>query len=215
MKRCLTACLLGLCLLAPTAASAQYYGYSAHKLELNVMGGYTWTFSRQVYNAVGAYQTMDVKDNPYWGLALDVNLQRGGQLEFLFRREDSELTLQQFSSGPKTTLADVALQYWQVGGLGGYMNGNVFPFGFISLGATQIIFKNSDLSDDWRFSMIFGLGAKYYTTGRFGLRVQANLPFTFVSGGGGFACGPGGCYSTVGGTGVGQFDIGGGIFMGF
>jgi hypothetical protein len=215
MRCCAIALILGVCLLVPAGASAQYYGYPAHKVELNVMGGYVWTFSRQIYNPVGAYQTFDIKDNPYWGLALDVNLQRGGQLEFLWRREDSQVTLQEFAGGPKTVLSDVAIQYWQVGGLGGYMKGASFPYGFFSLGATQLIFKDSTLSDDWRFSMIFGLGVKYYASDRIGIRVQGNLPFTFVSGGGSVVCGPGGCYSTVGGTGVGQIDIGGGLFVGF
>lgn len=215
MKRLTVIALLGVCLLVPGLASAQYYGYPPHKVELNVLGGYAWTFSRQIYNPVGASQTLDIKDNGYYGVALDFNLERGGQLELLWRRENSQVTLRDFPGAPASTLDDVAIQYWQVGGLGGYMKGNIFPFGAITLGATQLIFKDSDLSDDWRFSIIFGLGMKYYASDRFGIRIQGNLPFTFVNGGGSVVCGPAGCYSAVGGTGVGQFDIGGGLFVGF
>ncbi|MCK5619955.1 MAG: hypothetical protein KAJ17_11165, partial [Candidatus Krumholzibacteria bacterium] len=65
------------------------------------------------------------------------------------------------------------------------------------------------------FSMIFGLGAKIYATDRIGLRVQARLPFTFISGGAGIGCGTGGCYTTVGGSGIAQFDVSAALMLMF
>jgi hypothetical protein len=87
------------------------------------------------------------------------------------------------------------------------------PFGAFSLGATQYHFKNSSIDDSWRFSMIFGLGVKYYASERMGIRIQANLPLTFFSSNAGVACPP--CSLYYGGTGVFQFDVGGGLFLNF
>jgi len=215
MRSTMLALLAALLLLNADPASAQYGGGGAaapHKAELGFNGGYVWTWARQVYYTTGG--ELDIKDTGYWGVTLDMNVQEGKQLELLYRRQDSQLTFKAPLS-PTTDLADVAIEYWQIGGLGGVPRGDVMPYGLFTVGATHFIPKNSSFGDEWRFSMIFGLGAKKYIGEKLGIRAQAQLPFTWLDGGGSVACGPLGCITTVGGTGVGQIDVGGGVFLKF
>jgi hypothetical protein len=45
--------------------------------------------------------------------------------------------------------------------------------------------------------------------------VEGQLPYTWISAEGSVACGSFGCISTVGGTGVAQANVGGGLFLNF
>lgn len=200
-------------LLNAAAAQAQYGSSVERKAELGFNGGYVWTWARQVY--VGAaIGEADIKDTGYWGVTLDVNVQRGKQVEFLYRRQDTELTFQA-PLLPERSLMDATVEYWQIGGLGGDLRGDIMPYGLFSLGATHFVPKSSPYGDEWRFSMIFGLGVKKYMGERLGIRMQAQLPFTWLDGGGSIVCGPLGCITTVGGSGIGQIDVGGGAFLRF
>lgn len=198
-------------LFSASAAHAQYGASAERKIELGVNGGYVWTWAREVY--VGAtIGELDVKDTGYWGITLDYNVQQDKQLELMYRRQDSQLTYKP-ALFPQTTLADVAVEYWQIGGLGGVRRGDVMPYGLFTVGATRFIPKNTPYNDEWRFSMIFGLGVKKYMGERMGIRLQTQLPFTWIDGGGSVTCGGGGCITTVGGSGIGQIDVGGGVFL--
>ncbi|MGH7680670.1 MAG: hypothetical protein ACRENN_01630 [Candidatus Eiseniibacteriota bacterium] len=197
-------------LLIASAAQAQYGASSDRRLELGINGGYAWTWARQVY--VGASTgEVDIKDTGYWGLTLDIHVRPEKQVELLYRRQDSQLTFQAPFLG-RQTLADVAVEYWQIGGLGGVPRGDVMPYGLFTVGATHFIPKSSPYGDEWRFSMIFGLGVKKNVGEKLGFRVQTQLPFTWVDGGGSITCGGGGCITTVGGSGIGQIDVGGGLY---
>jgi hypothetical protein len=215
MRSTMLAILAALLLLNAYPASAQYGGGGAgapHKAELGFNGGYVWTWAREVYYTSGG--ELDIKDTGYWGITLDMNVREGKQLELLYRRQDSKLTFDAALS-PEVQLTDVALEYWQIGGLGGIVRGDVMPYGLFTVGATRFIPKNSSFDDEWRFSMIFGLGVKKYVGEKLGIRAQAQLPFTWLDGGGSITCGSLGCITTVGGTGVGQIDVGGGVFLKF
>jgi hypothetical protein len=210
-------------LFIATPAAAQYrqppvrsYGEPlSHQLEITPFGGYMWTFARRVSIPPPANKTgdLDVDDSPFWGIEVDVTLHPGAQLALLYSRQDSDLTFK--SSGIKNEISGVSVEYFQIGGLGGTKQGKALPFAMFTLGATRFDYKDVPQADDtWKFSIILGFGAKYYVNKRVGLRVQGLMPFTFVSGGGGFACGTGGCYTTVGGSGVAQINVSGGlIFM--
>lgn len=184
------------------------------RFEITPFGGYAWTMAREVaYNAGFNYTKIDIEDGGLWGVALDANL-RGGdsQVELLYRRQDGELTVSQGGLG-KQKISDVAVEYYQIGGLSGVRQDNLMGFGGMTLGATRLVYGESGFEDIWKFSMIFSLGAKTYINDRFGLRVQGSLPFTLISGGGSLGCGSGGCYTTVGGEGVGQLDVQAGLII--
>jgi hypothetical protein len=178
-----------------------------HRLELHVFGGYAFTFSRRVCSPCG---DLDIKDSGFWAIAADINVQPFTQLELLYNRQDSKLIFRPDPGGIRRE-ADIAVEYWHIGGLRGIPQGNLMPFGSLTLGATRYNLKDSTFSDEWKFSMILGVGAKFYPNDRLGVRVQARLPFTFTSTYLGF--GPGG--AMVGGTGIAQFDLSGGLFLMF
>jgi len=199
-------------------AQSSYSLIPEHKVEITVGGGYVWTFGKSGYYNTAANQgTIDIKDSGYWDITLDFNPATSagpkvGQLELLFRQQPG--TDVQFKVGNIVqNQQQMDVNYYQIGGLGGIPRGKALPFGVFSLGATQYHFKSSALSDEWKFSMIFGLGVKYYASEKMGIRIQGNLPVTFFSSSAGVACPP--CSYYYSGTGVWQIDVGGGLFLNF
>lgn len=199
--------------------SGMPYGFEfqeqAHKLEVQFVGGYVWTVSKDgsVSDGEGGYQTgsADLKNGEYWGIEVDVVIPKpGAQLALLYRRQETTL---EWKQGGNVTqdVSDVAVEYWQIGMVGGVQNGKVMPFTMFTLGATHYIFDEPAIGDDWNFSMIFGLGAKIYMSERIALRLQGTMPFTFTSGWAGVSCGGGGCGPSIGGSGIFQFDLTAGI----
>jgi len=200
--------------LIPAAASAQRQGRGPtglHRFEISPFGGYTWTFARDFYlnNAAGR---LDVKDSGMWGIALDINLpyKPGSQVQLLYNRQDSKLQWKAYNSFD-TREVDFDTEYWHIGGLYGLPQGNILPFTLLTLGGTRYIVDGGD--DVWKFSIIFGLGAKVYANDRFGLKFQGRFPMTIFSGGGAIGCGTGGCYTSIGGSGVAQFDLSAGVML--
>lgn len=204
--------LLALLVLAPATARAQRE-IPEHRFELGGNVGYSWTFAREVvYSNVGG--SVDVKDAMHWGVSLDSYVQNGKAVRLLYQREESQLQFQPRGI-PKFDVADVAVEYFQLGGLAGTPKGNFLPYGMFTLGATRLSYSNIDADDNWRFSMILGFGAKAYMSQKIGVQVEGQIPYTWIDADGSVACGSFGCISTVGGTGVGQANVGGGLFLNF
>jgi hypothetical protein len=197
-----------------TPQTAPYGSEPTSKADIVLLGGYAFTLAQDVYAGLDGGE-LDINDNAYYGIALDFNVVRNpgktGQLRLMYRREDSEVTFRSFSLSSNGTM-DCAIEYWQIGGLGGIRRGKAMPFTAITLGGTRL---SADGGDDWKFSMIFGLGVKVYTSPKFGIMLQANWPITFTDTWGGATVGTGGAGLAIGGTGISQLDIGGGLFMSF
>ena len=132
----------------------------SHKLEISPYGGYLWSGSVdvQVEDELGK---LDLKSGPMWGIEVDINVMPGGQAVLLYQRQETELTYQP-NRGAKETVGDMTVEFWQVGALGGTQNGNVMGFGLITLGATRLVPQFTGANDVWKFSFIFGVGAKIY-----------------------------------------------------
>ncbi len=202
----------GLASAAQAQYSSQAYGSEpAKKADIVLLGGYAFTMSQDVYFGLTGGE-FDVKDNGFWGVALDFNVVRQadkqGQVRLMYRREDSELQFRPYIG--QTATIDCGIEYWQIGGLGGITRGNVMPFTAVTLGATRL---SADNQDEWKFSMIFGLGVKVYTQGKIGFMIQGNWPITFTDTWGGVTVGTGGAGIGFGGTGISQLDIGGGLII--
>lgn len=212
-----------LCATVSSTALAQYstpqttsYGSQpTTKADIVLLGGYAFTLSQDVYVGVSGGE-LDINDNAYYGIALDFNMVRNpgktGQLRLMYRREDSQVTFRPFIASDPSGSIDCAIEYWQIGGLGGIRRGKAMPFTSITLGGTRLVAENTD---EWKFSMIFGLGVKVYSSPKFGIMLQANWPITFTDTWGGVTVGTGGAGVAIGGTGISQLDIGGGLFMSF
>ena len=182
-----------------------------HRFEITPFGGYSWTFARDFYYGPTGGR-VDIEDSGMWGIAVDINLpyKPGSQIQLLYNRQDSKLQFSSFNTG--TVEADFGVEYWHVGGSYGVQRGNAMPFTVLTLGGSR--FFSKDLGEDvWKFSIIFGAGAKLYANDRLGLKLQGRFPFSIFSGGGAIGCGSGGCYTSVGGSGMGQFDLSAGVMV--
>jgi hypothetical protein len=174
---------------------------------------YGWMFGGSLSVREG---DLNIKDNDNFGIAVDIELPYGGgkQLELLWVMQNSRLDLKRYPSGITETLFDIVTHYFHIGGVYGVRQGNVMPFGSLTLGATLFHPKEEDVSDEWRFSATFGLGAKIYVSERVGLRLQGRLMMPFQWGGGGLWCGTGGCSAGVGtSTTILQGDLTGGLII--
>jgi opacity protein-like surface antigen len=228
MKRVLLS-VAAVLMLSVAAASAQntvrttssMYAQPESRLELIPMGGYAWTMSMDVFigNQLGE---LDFSDKAYYGGALDYTVSPPGsmkvaQVRLMYRRSDGQLEARGITDRFTT---DASVEYWQIGGVSGFNKGKTMPFGTVSLGATH--FNVDDLhsgslnvqgGDSWKFSMIFGLGVKIYTSPKVGIMLDANWPITFTDAWGGVTVGTGGAGVGISGTGVSQLDVGGGIII--
>lgn len=176
-----------------------------HRFEIIPYAGYAWTISEDVFIPPSISGKVDIKSGFAWGVAVDVNVRPGAQVELLYHRQDSELELKR-AGGTKEDLGDIAVEYWHVGGTYGVRRDMVMPYSSVSLGGTRF---DGPGGDEWKFSMMLGLGAKVYASERIGLRLGARLPISFTSGGVGI--GTGGV--SFGGTGITQFDVIGGLVI--
>ena len=176
------------------------------------MGGYAWTMSMDVYATGFGNGELDFSDAAYYGGALDINVSPPGsmktaQVRLLYRRSDGDL---EFRGYGQQASIDAAVEYWHIGGVTGVMRGNAMPFATVSLGGTRLIAGGEDA---WKFSMIFGLGVKVYTSPKIGIMLQGNWPITFTDTWGGVTVGTGGVGVGIGGTGISQLDVGGGLII--
>ncbi|UCH84298.1 MAG: hypothetical protein JSW50_01015 [Candidatus Latescibacterota bacterium] len=182
-----------------------------HKIEITPYVGYTWTSSidARVDSVLGS---LDIESSVSWGIELDINVKPGGQITLLYQRQDSKLIFQP-AGALKQTLGDLTVEYFQFGGIGGVQKGKVMPFSIFTLGATRFAGQSPLTSDVWKFSLILGIGAKFYLSEHLGIRVQARLPWVLIDGGGAVACGGGGCAIALGGSGFVQPDVGVGLML--
>jgi hypothetical protein len=174
-----------------------------HLFEITVFGGQAWTVSKDV-RLNDTPGSLDIDTGPFFGFALDANIAVSNQLELLYSRQESDFV---FTAPDETPVAiPVAVEYFHLGAVGGIQKRNVMPFSQFTLGATRFS-GDSFFEPEWKFSIMFGLGVKYYLTRVLALRLQGRLPFTFIGSDSQFGCGTSGCFTSVGGWGIAQFDL--------
>jgi len=167
---------------------AQDYGDS--KFEITPYIGYQ--FGGQLH-AVG---TGDYKldDSLNYGIALDLTIRPGLQLELLYHRQDTEIRL-------ITPIFDTSVEYFHIGGLYQLRWDRVSTFVLATLGTTHFNPDPAGLESEWRFSWSLGVGAKVFMSERIGFRIQGRLLSTWLSGTQDiYFGGPGGVYIRSGYT---------------
>jgi hypothetical protein len=175
----------------------------APRLDIIPMGGYVWTLSQSAsYNLNSG--DIDLKSGGYYGIAVDIYAMPFMQVRLLYRRQDTQLTFKR--GGITEDLGDMAVEYWHIGAIKGMQKGKVLPFSGISLGGTRFA---AESEDNWKFSMIFSLGAKIHLNDKLGVMVAGQMPFSFT--GAFVGVGTGGV--SVGGTGIAQFDVTAGLVL--
>jgi hypothetical protein len=162
---------------------------------------------------------LKLADGVNYGGILDFTVRPGAQVELSYTRQESKLRFVPFVG--TTQEIDMPIDFWQIGGVGYVDKGRTRPFGKITLGATHFMPQASSINDrpitdEWRFSMVLGLGVKVIPSERVGLRLGGNLYSTFLDSGSSIWCGGGaGCSFGLFGTGIFQADIQGGLTIFF
>ena len=159
---------------------------------------------------------LNVYSNPNYGAGISFEVDRGLQAELLWIGQQTTMDLKQLN-GITKPLFDIGIHYFQLGAIYEFKQNSkqkAFAFTSFSLGATLFSPVDVDYSEEWRFSITFGVGGKFYLSDKVGIRLQTRLllPLNFNSAG--MWCGSGGCSATVGSwaTFV-QADFTGGIFV--
>ena len=184
-----------------------------HRFEITPFGGYQFLGSTDVFyaNTVG---NVDIKDDAVFGFSINIPTMYGAEIELFYSRQDTRLDFDGGPFGTDETLFDMSVEYFQIGALRGVPQGNLLPFGVVTLGATNFNPKKAGLESEVRFSFTFGLGAKAYLSERIGLRLQGTLLMPVQWAGGSVYFGTGG--SGVGvsaGTSLIQIDVRGGLVI--
>ncbi len=184
-------------LLLPDLAGAQ-------KLEITPFGGYF--FGGKLVVSEG---DLNFKNDANYGVTFDYTLMREIQIELMYSRSDTRLVLKQYRSGINEELFEMSVNYFHIGGIYRAQEmENGYLFTNFSLGATLFSPKDNLYEDDWRFSIAFGGGIKYFLSDKIGIRTQIRLLMPLYFAGGGLYFGTGGSGVSLGaGTNLVQGDI--------
>jgi hypothetical protein len=160
-----------------------------------VLGGYQWGGTLQGYEGEAK-----LNDAGSWGIALDIPVAYETYVELIYTRQVTDLSYRTYGVGGTTgELFDLAVEYYQVGGLYTVSKEGPRPFGTMSLGATRFAPQEPQLNSEWKFSFALGLGILVDIGERLGIRMHARLLMPMMSAGGGLWCGTGGCSIGIGG----------------
>jgi len=184
------------------------------------------TFAQTEIFGFGGYMTYssiavregDLKfdDGPNYGFGIDVAIQRGVFVELNYTHNQTSVRLQRFN-GFNEDLFDMNTHYFQIGAQYEFKKSpkqKAFPYTLATLGATLFDAKDAALGDEWRFSIAFGGGGKFYLSDKIGLRLQARMLMPMTFSGGGMWCGGGGCSAGIGAwTPLVQFDFTVAVFI--
>ena len=208
MKRFLLFALV-MVILSPSAW-AQKRKAPGYDSQLEVSAYYGWQFGGQVQYRDGR---LTIRDSDSWGAQVAYRVARTSLLHFGYFRQDTQVLLETYRDGVVSVPGSV--NYWQFGGTAETSTDAVRPFGTAGVGFTHFAPKESGYNSETKFGMSFGGGVKAFVNEHIGLRLQGNVLMSLIYGGGGFWCGTGGCGTTIGGDGIFQGNIQGGLVYAF
>ena len=202
--------ILGLAAVATLAASP---AWAQGRAEITPFVG--WQFGGWAAARNGDFR---VSDEVVYGGILDFTVRPGAQAEFMYSRQETTLSFDDFFTG-RRTLTDMTVEYIQGGGLIEIDRGHsAKPFVSATLGVTHLNPDQSQIEgvrvdDEWRFSFTLGAGVKVFPSERIGIRLQGHLLSTFLDTGGSIFCGGGGCSFGFFGYGIFQGSVSGGVTL--
>jgi hypothetical protein len=182
----------------------------ANGILVTALGGYQWGGTLQGY-----YGEAKLNDAGSWGIALDIPVNPDVYVELIYTRQVTDMIYREYGTGnPAEEKFDLAVEYYQIGGLYTMAKDGPKPFGTMTLGTTRFAPQSSSYGSEWMFSVALGIGVLVPVSERIGLRTHARLLLPFMYTGGGLWCGGGGCSMGVyGGSAVVQGDIALGIVI--
>lgn len=133
-----------------------------------------------------------------YGLGVDIPVDRMMSAELSWTMSTSNVTLYEYL-GPTREIADINIHHFQAGAfIEPEKNKKVSPFGLLSLGAALYAPKESNINEEWRFSVALGGGFKVNISDKVGLRFQGRLIIPMQFAGGSVYVGTGGAGVSVG-----------------
>lgn len=146
---------------------------SIAKLEIMPFGGYMFGGRIKLYDG-----EIDINGNGNYGVALGFPIEKILTVELSYFRMDTKADWNPYRgvTNPPAGSYDMAMQYFQLGGIKYLTTGAVKPFGLVSLGATWFDNKSGkDWNDLWAFSAIFGGGVRVDMNDNIALRFQGRF----------------------------------------
>jgi len=163
------------------------------------------TFAQAEIFGFGGYQVasdvqvtqgqLNIYSNPNYGAGISFEVERGLQAELFWIGQQTPMELKGYN-GLTEPLFDLGIHYFQAGAVYEFRQTRAqkaFPFTSFSLGATLFSPIDSEYREEWRFSITFGGGGKFYLSDNVGLRLQARMLIPLNFSGAGMWCGSGGC----------------------
>ncbi len=166
-------------------------GVSAQRVEITPFGGFQFGGDLRIQSG-----DLDVSSGLNYGFTIDVSFTPGGKIEFLYTRQETDLELEDGTTGAVSTLFDMAVEFIHVGAVYEWDLEKVKPFVVLTGGVTHMVPQGVDRESQWWASGIFGGGAKTFVSERVGIKAQGRLAFTVVRAGDELFCAPdiaGGC----------------------
>lgn len=184
-------------------------------VEITPIYGYSLNGSVNMYRA-----KFKMENAAHFGGIISVEVMPGTYGEFSYTRSKTTAKYDDFAFPEKSAKYDMAIDYFQLGGVKELTQGPLVPFGMASLGITWFNMQTHGVSDHVSFSAALGGGIKYFISDRIGIRLQGRLllPMYFSGGGLFLGIGTGGPSTGVGiSTGVlaVQGDFSGGLIFRF
>jgi len=137
-------------------------------IEITPTFGYTFNGSITQYD-----QFYDLKDAVSFGGIVNVEVRSKKHIEVSYRRSIQTVQyVETFSSGQ----FEAGMEQFHIGifqELGD--NSSVKPFFNVAFGATRYFEEQKRWLDAYRYSLAMGVGAKFFITDNFGIRVQSQL----------------------------------------
>lgn len=148
-------------------------------LELTPIFGYTFG-GRFDYEEGEEEETIKISDASSYGFRLGYNLNDESQIEFMYSRQETEITGGDLF--PKDALFDLNVNYYHIGGTLLWNRGNgLEPYFTGTMGLTHFDPEGSGVDSEARFSMGFGGGVRVFPLERLGLYTGARGLVTFVN----------------------------------
>ena len=197
---------LAFLLVSPDSSFAQ------GKIELSPLVGYQFGGKLRMYEG-----DLKIKDDMNYGLALSTEMAQDTRLEFIWTSMQTSADFRPYYGyGYLEGGFDLNINYYQIGGVREFPNGNIVPFGAFTLGAVQFTPSDVNISETWRFSVTLGGGVKIWLSDHIGIRLQGRLLMPLYFQGVSLYAGTGGSGMGVGaGVPILQGDFMGGLIFAF
>jgi len=180
---------------------------TAQGLEAAPFGGYR--FGGGFFERITG-QPVDLDGAPALGVAVDVTLSRGLQVEGLFSHQRAQVSVPLVPFGPPMTWR-IDVDHWLAGGLQEFRAGPARPFLTGMLGLTRYAAASDN---EIRFTMSAGGGVKLLPSRHVGLRLDTRVFATFVDAAGSLlACAPGVCFLALNADVVWQAEFTAGLLL--